>query len=73
MDEKELELKNAWKINQYLADENEMLRLELEREHRYVDIVKKTTQDVNENEIMEIAQAAMKIVKACGYRVVYGE
>ncbi len=50
-----------------------MLRLELEREHRYVDIVKKTTQDVNENEIMEIAQAAMKIVKACGYRVVYGE
>lgn len=73
MSDKELELQNAWKVNQYLADENERLRVEMEREHRYVDIIKKTTEDVDEREMMEVCVAAMKIVKACGYRVVYGE
>lgn len=67
------ELADAWKINQYLADENERLRTELEREYRYTEVVKKTTKDVPEQAMVEVCKQAMKIVKACGYRVVYGE
>lgn len=67
------EIENAWKVNEYLTDENKRLRTELARARRYNEIVKKTTEDVSTTDVCEVVMAAAKLVRAGGYRVVYGE
>lgn len=67
------EIENAWKVNEYLTDENKRLRAELARARRYNEIVKKTTEDVEIADVCEVVRAAAKLVRAGGYRVVYGE